>query len=1102
MITHRIDAIDIGNRGLFTAIYGMNRTSEVYITSDMRVYDLHQAIYLYLRQEGYTTVFYDDKIFSYEESQIISFLSLETDKTCEKTNEVIKRDFFKGKGLMAEHRVAGAGKSSGKQHDHQSHHSSIQVLGSGDELIYLVNQTEGFFGTIKSIVEREPYRKIAVVFTNPNTLQYDEKEQKMYENAYSDLKTKYIKLNIGLKLIALYDFATSESFSQELQNGSDKFFMRPPFKDLLLSELTSANDNSGKDLKNLTVFYLGKPEKDEISNILNRKRLLGGGMPNAFTHIPWDKIVLKFWQGVKGYENLSLVSDFVKTSASDLNKIIINNMENGSAIDQLNSLRGIDKIKEQFTCYRESLLAQRNNEGDGFKPHMALMGSPGTGKTTVARLFGEILKDDGLLSKGHFVKVDVSDLVGEYVGSTRPKTKAVCEKALGGVLFIDEAYGLMSDDNEHGACYGKEAIEILIQYMEKKDFIVILAGYTEQINDLINKGNPGFKRRFNQLGFFHFDDYTPDVLMEIARKKIQVPVTDEFEKALLGILKLKYAYRNKKFGNAGDVENIVNLIVGNYRRKNDNGPLDIKHIPDELRVLVDPDIMNEETMLKPINCLIGQQGVKDTIRDLYAKIYAGRIRLVSYGTSPEIPVLNFIFSGNPGTGKTTIAHLMGELLEKMGVLSSPDGKNMTEVKGTELLEMRPSDIKRLFEDNIGKVLFIEEAYVLQQSKRVLTDIVGSITDPNYEKKLCVVMAGYSDDMQEMVNVNPGMERRFENIHFTDYSDEELWEILLMKIQSPNSNALIDASSCRQLAVDYFSSLPRDRNFGNAGVVDRLLETIKINRDKRFINATEEQRRDIDFSLRILPEDFPELKEPIEQISDSISVCGSNSDAFNSQKWCEINLDGEDESMRVVNGEDLYASVGLIEGKKGTGTAFVISIKHRLIMTASHVVENSSDFRFTLNNKGIVSTTQAEVKWRSFNHDLSILRVDCLPDYAKYFSFDINTERMPTTNIQIAAFPMGTRVSGCMLLTEGVISNTEKQLVVTDEKGTKRVFDAIRTEAQATHGSSGGPVMLSNTMNVIGVLHGGFNENGFVMNIASDIRQLFNERTLNIICKNI
>lgn len=877
MITQRIDALDIEKRGLFTAVYGVNRTSEIYITADLRVHSLYEALYLYLRQQGYITVFYDDKVFSYEESQLMQFFGFtaKEDKPntwVNSTGHTVSsgncRDFFTGKGPMSKTRNVrqSANQLINMPMEHHSHHDAIRFIDNDLEHSYVVIQTEGFFGAINSMVERDAGRKVAVVFVNPNTLEYNENEQRIYENYLSVLRTRYVKNHIGLKLIALYDFISPETFAQELGNGSSKFLMRPPFKDLILNDLKPTTDKDGnaerKEMK--TVFFLSDPERDEINNMLNRKRLLDG-LSHVFDKVPWEHIVLRLWQGVstkkdgKDKSTLRLMRDFYQIESTKLDEII-ENMNTVKAIDQLNTLQGIDNIKEQFLQYRAALRSHRLGQGGGrFRPHMALMGSPGTGKSTVARLFGDILREDGLLPKGHFVKVDVSELIGEYIGSTRPKTRAVCERARGGVLFIDEAYGLMSGSNDHGEVdYGKEAIEVLIQFMEDSDdSLVILAGYTDEINNLINKGNTGFRRRFNELGFFHFNDYKPKVLFDIAMKMIPYQVTDGFKKALLGILQFKYAYRTKKFGNVGDLENMVNIIIGSYRSCGENGPIDVIHLPENLRILVDSSMLNEETMLEELDCLTGQNEVKSLVRELFTKALANRIRLQTIdGYTPEVPNLNYIFSGNPGTGKTTIARIIGKIMQRLGVLSSADGEIIKEIAGNDLLTASPAIVKELFENSIGKVLIIDEAYQLRETPRVVADIVGNITNKDYENKLCLIMAGYTDGMHQMMNVNAGMQRRFRVVHFSDYTNEELWEILLHQVENPATQVLMDAESCKEPAMQYFASITRDRNFGNAGIVDILLGFLKGNREMRYVKATREQQTDPDFAKRILPEDFP------------------------------------------------------------------------------------------------------------------------------------------------------------------------------------------------------------------------------------------------------
>ena len=196
--------------------------------------------------------------------------------------------------------------------------------------------------------------------------------------------------------------------------------------------------------------------------------------------------------------------------------------------------------------------------------HLVFMGNPGTGKTTVARLLAKIYHAIGVLSKGQLVEVDRSGLVAGFVGQTAIKTQEVIQKAIGGVLFIDEAYALVNQEN--GNDFGHEAIEVLLKNMEdhRDDLIVIVAGYTNLMEKFIHS-NPGLESRFNK--YFFFEDYSAGQLLDIFRsmcKKNGYTLSKEAEEWAEQDFKDLYDNRDENFGNARDVRNLFEKAVARH----------------------------------------------------------------------------------------------------------------------------------------------------------------------------------------------------------------------------------------------------------------------------------------------------------------------------------------------------------------------------------------------------------------------------------------------------------------------------------------------------------------------------------------------------------
>lgn len=234
--------------------------------------------------------------------------------------------------------------------------------------------------------------------------------------------------------------------------------------------------------------------------------------------------------------------------------------------NELESLVGMEEMKKMIKEIYAWIYINKKREESGLKAgkqalHMMFKGNPGTGKTTVARLIGKLFQKMNVLSKGHLIEAERADLVGEYIGHTAQKTRDLIKKAIGGILFIDEAYSLGRGGEKD---FGKEAIDTLVKHMEDKqhDFILILAGYSREMDYFLTL-NPGLHSRFQLV--IDFPDYSINQLMEIAQmmlKDKEYTLSHEAEKKLRGhLLWVKNSLRSNSFSNGRYVRNIIEKSI-------------------------------------------------------------------------------------------------------------------------------------------------------------------------------------------------------------------------------------------------------------------------------------------------------------------------------------------------------------------------------------------------------------------------------------------------------------------------------------------------------------------------------------------------------------
>ena len=537
-------------------------------------------------------------------------------------------------------------------------------------------------------------------------------------------------------------------------------------------------------------------------------------------------------------------------SLRSLNNNSRENLSFEEAKSDLERLIGLEMIKRKIdelaTILRfEQLRAEKGlKEKTAYNLHSVFMGNPGTGKTTVAKMMGQIYHSLGLLTHGNVHEVTRADLVGEFIGQTAPKVKKEIETARGGVLFIDEAYSL-SNRGQDERDYGREVIEVLLKEMSDGpgDLIIICAGYTKEMQQFLTF-NPGLNSRFGQK--LKFEDYSPSELLSIAllmAEKRDIHIENDALRLIEHHIIEAYRNRNKHFGNARYINSIIEEAKKNLglRIMNMDAPGQLTKKSLSTLMLADIHKVFEERKPKDVLLPVNEPLLEEAIEELHSMIGMDKIKNQIHETIKLVRYyreigrdlskafsLHTVFVGNPGTGKTTLARLLVRIFKALGIL---ERGHLVECDQKSLIAgfigQTADKTSEMIDKAIGGGLFIDEAYALtarpnSYGNEVIETLLKRMEDER--DKFMLIVAGYPAEMNRFLEANPGLKSRFDKtINFQDYSTEELMEIAEAMFEKEGLNLNYEAETFLKHYIEDLTKLHKNKYFGNARAIRKIVK---------------------------------------------------------------------------------------------------------------------------------------------------------------------------------------------------------------------------------------------------------------------------------------
>lgn len=637
-------------------------------------------------------------------------------------------------------------------------------------------------------------------------------------------------------------------------DANNETALREAIQDLQINAISNLLPPEGLPIGDFSQLrHIGSPKDEEVAELIQVRfqRKLRSSSPATIRRISkliaGEGLPLSTW-----IPRIVSLPELTKDSLRDYNWLVSSKRDSRPALDQLNNFIGMSNIKtviNDLVQWASRIDIDRSGQKTPLL-HMVFTGPPGVGKTTVARFLGEILHDCGLLEKGQLIVHSPTSLVADHIGGTARLVHQAVDSAIGGVLFIDEAYGLA--DRDRGG-FVQEAIETLMHRMEVDHgkFIVILAGYQKQMVRLFRQ-NPGLERRFPSEFRLRFAPYSAEELALIFNNialQEGFQVSEELWERLNHLFSRFTMANDETGGNAGESKNLFEAACRKWRLRNPlNGRespkvLDISDLPEEYQRLIGVDADEVKQAFETLDRFQGLREVKTKLTRLAKLIeYEQQKRSVSADVSWNLPTLHQVFVGNPGTGKTSIARLFGEMLKACGYLRKG---HTVEVSAPLLISGYAGDsgsrLSSLVQEALDGVLFIDEAYALTRRQGAANfEVIDLLTKAmeDFRNRLVVVVAGYPQEMKEFLAGNPGLQSRFPDpILFSDLNQQEMGELLgTYAVQE----GFYLPSDVQKMAVTRLAVQQRQTpsQFGNARSVKKVFDEMKKHLAVRVLNQLE------------------------------------------------------------------------------------------------------------------------------------------------------------------------------------------------------------------------------------------------------------------------